>query len=333
MAKKKKSMKDRVKKVAAQARERTGVGSINLPEDMDFWKEKKGRNLIDIIPYEVSIPNHPDGAEPGELWYRMPYKVHFVGFGDNMKSYVCPGTIGRKCPICEYVAQAMKKGTLDDDAIASLKPKSRVLYNIIPRGKRDEQEVHVWDISYYNFQQQLDEEIDEGEEDWAGFADLEDGYTLKVRFSEQKFGKRTFYRASRIDFVKRDDYDEDILDDVVQLDSALNILSYKELEKKFLELDDEDEEEEKVEPVEDVDRDDEKEEDEPPFDPDEEEQEERKEEKPRRERKRRSRKKREDEEEKRECPHGHVFGDDFDEYDECDDCKIWKYCMKESEKK
>ena len=84
----------------------------------------------------------------------MPYKVHF-GIGIDNRTFVCPRTFGKKCPICEYMSQAAKKGTLDDDSINALKPKERVLYNVIPKGKRDDQVLHVWDVSAFCFQDLL----------------------------------------------------------------------------------------------------------------------------------------------------------------------------------
>ena len=166
---KRRSMRDRVRKSSAEAPQRGG-GSVKLPEGVDWLKEEK-RMKFDIIPYEVSVQNHPDGIEPGELWYKMPYKMHF-NIGSENKAYVCPTTFHKKCPICEYRAQLVKKADADEDTIAALKPRQRILYNVMPKGKQEDQSIHVWDISYYNFQELLDEEINEGDEENAAFPDL-----------------------------------------------------------------------------------------------------------------------------------------------------------------
>lgn len=334
--KKRRSMKDRVRRNSEEAPKRSGGGSVSLPEGVDYFKEDR-RSKFDIIPYEVSIPNHPDGVEPGELWYKMPYKIHF-GIGSENKAYVCPSSIHKKCPICEYRAQLMKKADSDEDTIAALKPKSRVLYNVISKAKDGDGEIQVWDVSYYNFQELLDEEILEGDEMNASFPDLEGGLTLKVRFSEEHLGKNKFFRASRVDFVERkDDYDESILDDVVKLDTALNILPYRELEKHFLEIDDEDEsvEDEEVE---------EKEEEKPVRrersrkstrrrkEKEEKEDESAEEEEPEEEKPdRHGKDKKKGKDKKNKCPEGFEFGVDFDEHEECDDCDLWDDCMKGSD--
>jgi len=338
------SMRDRVRKNSAEAPKRGQGGSLNLPDGVEWFEEKK-RIKIDILPYEVSVPNHPDGVEPGELWYKMPYKIHF-NIGSDNSAFVCPGTFRKKCPICEYRAQLARKADADEDILAALKPKDRVLYNVISRQRDDDPDIRVWDISYYNFQEMLDEEIAEGDEENAAFPDLEGGKTLRVRFSQETFKKGKFFRASRIDFDDRDDYDESILDEVVPLDAELNVLPYKELEKRFLELDEGDEDEQEEEKTtsrgrnrrrrgkqEDKETKEAEGGQEKDTSGDEEDPE------PSRSRRRgrgRSRNGKDEEkgkekESKNKCPAGFQFGEDFDDHVECDDCDVWKECMKEAE--
>ena len=88
----------------------------------------------------------------------------------------------------------------------------------------------------YAFQDLLDNEINENEQ-YEDFADIEIGNTLQIRFTEEKVGKNAFCKANRIDFLERDEqYDESILKKIADLDKTLIVLSYEELEQKFLEM-------------------------------------------------------------------------------------------------
>jgi len=174
----------------------------------------------------------------------------------------------------------------------------RNLYLVVPIGdKKYDEEVHVWDISQFLFQDKLNEEIQENEENET-FPDLEEGYTLKVRFSEETFAKNTYAATSRIDFLDRDSqYEDDVIEEVNCLDNLLNISAYKTIQALFFgglsqeeaEEEDEDEEEEekpkrtihrKKKPVKDEEEEEEEEEDEDededevPFEEDEEDEEE-----------------------------------------------------------
>ena len=230
-------------------------GYLNLPKGMQIFKEPPGERVqLDILPYIVSDPNHMDRddederAQVGEPWYKKPFKVHRRCIGVNNDDGVCPTTIGKKCPICEYRAKRLKEGAdYQDDEIKALRPSLRNLYAVRPlKHKKYEDEIHIWNMSQFLFQDKLDEEVKEDEEREA-FPDPEDGLTLKIRFSEEKFGKNTYADTSRIDFIERNEsYSDKYLEDVPDLDKLLKIHSYKQLEKMFFELDDEPEPEEDV---------------------------------------------------------------------------------------
>ena len=223
-------MKDRAKQ-RSQERESSGGGfKFNLEEGTKFYTPKKGSRSIDILPYEVTVKNHPE-QKKGELWYERTIFVHYnIGIDD--KSILCPKTIGKPCPICEEMALMKKDKKADEDDVKALKPKERQIFNV--RDPEEPDELMIFESSYFTFGQQLEEEIREGKDDWAGFADLEGGYTLKVRFGEKKLGKNSFLTASRIDFEERDDLDEDILEEVQDLDKILNVMNYEAIEKIFL---------------------------------------------------------------------------------------------------
>jgi len=243
MAKKKskKRFKGSVSMNAAKQSRGTQYGHLNLPKGLRVFREEaKTRVAIDIMPYVVSSENHPDRddeygiAVPGELWYKLPYKLH-RNIGASNESVVCPSSIKQKCPICEHRAQLLKDGAdWNDDAVKALKPSARNLYIVIPKGNKNfDEKPHIWDISQFLFQDKLNEEIQENEE-YETFPDLEEGFTLRIRFSEEQLGANKFAETSRIDFIEREEpYEESILDTIPSLDDLLVIPAYKTIEALF----------------------------------------------------------------------------------------------------
>jgi len=367
MAKKttrKRSFKGRVSRNAQKQSRRSQYGHLTLPKGIAVYREEpKTRVQLDILPYEVTDPNHPDRddeyqvAIPGELWYKRPYWMH-RDIGPTNDSVICRSTIKQKCPICEYRAQLLKDGTdWNDDTVKALKAKMRNLYVVIPKGAKNyEEKPHIWDISQFLFQDKLNEEIGENEE-YETFPDLEEGFTLRIRFSEEQLGSNKFAETSRIDFVERQKpYKESILEEIPSLDEVLEVPSYKAVEAMFFggldqeeviddEDDDEDdegidqEEEEKpsrsrrsapAKEVIDDDEDDEDDEDDVETEEQEDDDKEDIEEEKTKPAPIRRRGKKESEtkpKSKNKCPHGHKFGVDCEEYEDCDKCDVWEDCM------
>lgn len=292
--------------------ESSGYGYLLIPKGTPLFKEKptKGKNRVnlDIIPYIVSVDNHPDAnsdipdsAHKGNPWYKRPIWVH-RSIGTDNDSVVCLKTIGKKCPICIYREEQLKGGMDYKEAIK--KPQLRNLYCLIPKGHKDyDEEIHIWDIANGNFQEELDNELDEAPE-LGIFPDPADGKTLRIRFSEDSFLGNKFAQASRIDFEDRKKkYKDSIMDKAPNLDEAFTVLSYKDLEQKFLEIENEEEEEEQTQS-----------------------------EKKRKKKslKKKGKEKKVDKKGKKKCPHGHKLGKDFDDFDDCDKCEVRKACEKES---
>ena len=366
MAKKTTRKKRKFKGAVARNAQKQARGSkfsyLNLPKSVSEFKEEPGSRVnLDILPYEVTMPNHPDRddeyeiAVPGGLWYKRPFWIHRNIGPDNM-TIVCPSSEGKKCPICQYRANLLKEGAeWDDDSVRALKASMRNLYWVIPKGsKKYDEEPHVWDISQFLFQEKLNEEIQESEE-YETFPDLEDGYTLRIRFSEESFGKNKFADTSRIDFKERTEaYPESILDKIPSLDDLLEIKSYKAIEAIFFGglSPDEAEEAEAEEdtcwddiepPWEEESEEDNDEEDEYNGDEEDEyddeddgEDEEEPEPTPKKNTKKGSksgmgRKPPKKTKSKDKCPYGYAFGTDCEEYDECDECDLWEECLDASE--
>lgn len=351
---KRKSMRDRVRKHAEESKNRGGgFGIFNLPDgkDVTFFKPKKGTMNLDLLPFELTKANKDLRLEPGDLWYEKTFWVH-NGIGAEDKKYLCLKTIGKRCPICDQRTQLAKTGNADQDLLKDLLPKERQLFQLIDLDDEDKG-IQLWDFSYHLFGKQLEMELREQDEECAGFAELEGGFTLKIRFDEKKFGSHTFCETNRIDFKQRDDYGDDILEDVLPLDDMFKVVEYDALEAIFLETDDEaeaGEEEEQPSRKRTSRKKEEKKEEELPFDPDE------KEDKPEPEKKRRGRKAVKEEEpaeeqepEKEEkpatrtrtrakkeepkddgptCPEGKKFGYETNDHDCCSGCpdETWDAC-------
>jgi hypothetical protein len=239
---------DKVRANTQQQKEaRSSYGYLKLPKGIRMFQPKGGtRARVDFVPYIVTDKLHPDRKEdlkiavPGEQWYKRPFRTH-RGVGAEKQTLVCPSSFGRKCPICEYRSQRTKEGA-DRKETDVLKFSNRNLYCVIPiDDKEHEAEPHVFDVSQFLFQDLLNNEMEEDER-YYGFFDPEVGYTLKIRFDEESFAGNKFAQASRIDFVERDHaYTEKELAKVPALDEMLSVLSYKEIDQLFLELDPADE--------------------------------------------------------------------------------------------
>jgi hypothetical protein len=212
---------------------------FNLPSDVTMFSVKSDKALkLDVLSYEVQSDDNPF-AESGDLHMERTFYTH-RGIGASDNSYICPAkTWDKPCPICEYRAKLANDKDADEDTLKELRPKERQLWNI-----RDldspEKGVQLWDISFHLFGKQLDAAIrnSDEEDEFEFYADNEDGHTLKVGIKERSFGGRAFYEAETIYFKERkEQYDEEILDEVHDLDSILKEYSYKELKAIFLQLD------------------------------------------------------------------------------------------------
>ncbi len=341
------SMREKARKRAEQREYRSGGARFNLEGGTKFFQLDPKRKIhrLDIIPYKVTVDNNPE-VEKGELWYQRTVFVHY-SIGAEEKAYICPKTIGKPCPICENRAVLMKNPDANDEDIEALRPRERELFNVIDLDD-EEKGIQLWEISYHAFGKQLEEEIREGQEEWAGFADLTGGYTLLCRFREESIGRNKFLKVNRIDFEERKDYPESILNDAFDLDRILKVLPYDELERVFLGLeeesikkpqrdddeenDSEEDEEDSEEPEEDDEseqnQEDEEDSEEEEVDEDEDEEDDSSSSRPKRPTvptiKPSPKSSKGDKEHK--CPAGGKFGKDCDRLEECDDCDFWNDC-------
>ena len=223
------SMRDRIRHRAESRKSAGGLSTLTLPDGVDFYKPDKGTCEFDILPYRISVDNHPE-VKKGELWYERTYYAH-RNVGPEEKFLMCPKTVGKRCPICEEHQKLKKDPNAEEEVVDALRAKERELFNVVM--KDGDGSVMILDMSTYLFGRKLEEEIREGDEANAAFAELVGGKTLKVRWESKSMGTQKFVEAGRIDFLDREDIDEAALEAVVDLDKAMKILSYDEINQIF----------------------------------------------------------------------------------------------------
>ncbi len=216
---------------------------FNMPEGTQFLDIEAGKYYLDILPYVVSKTDHHKVGK-GEQWMRVIFGVH-RNVGPDNKTYICPKkTVNKKCPICEQYVRDLEEHGKDDESVKGLKVKMKHLYNVIDldaAGKKKDK-VQIMYISPFCFGDLVDEDLKEAEDEdlvWD-YPWLKGGATLKVRFVDKKFMKTKYVKATKVEYEERDDYDEDILDETVDLDSVLIIPTYDELRNAFLDITDKD---------------------------------------------------------------------------------------------
>jgi hypothetical protein len=336
------SFKGKMKKNAESRKKGFSYGYLNIPKGIEMFSVTAPSNIVmDIIPYLVTDKNHPDKdteaeiAVEGSYWYKRPYKIH-RSIGVNNATIICPTSIGKKCPVCEYKEKLLKSGKeYDDEDVKVLRTSERNLNAVIVKslkvGKKTEHfednKISLFDFSDYLFQEKLEEQLSDKDE-FETFLSLSEGYSLEVRFAEASLGANKYPEATRFDFVERDKpYKDKILEMVPNLDECLNVLPYNEIKDMFFESitddndndEDEDEEEEERPKKSNSKKNnkgkrvvEEEDEDEEEDDEDEEEDE-----KPV-QRKRKTN--------VNQCPNDHTFGKDTDKFEDCEDCELWNDC-------
>lgn len=235
------SMAERVKQKAKEAEFSGGNDTLRVKDGISFFKPKKGKNEIMIVPFEMGTGKNLEDIQPGELWFRQQLLKHFR-VGPDDKAVICPRTIGKKCPICEHRASLLAQGRSTDDAeVKELLPKKRELYYIIDL--EDDDRLKIFEYSYHNFGKKLEEEVREADDDSlaVNFADPDDGAIVVVRMAEASMGKNKFLEASRFDFEERGKEEKKIIrqaiGEVTPFGELMIIHSYEELRNLFYDLD------------------------------------------------------------------------------------------------
>ncbi len=297
---------------------KSGFKYLNIPGNLKLYREEPETVAkLDIIPYIVqNVKKHPESTHiSDDLWYRYPFYLH-NNVGPDRQKIICPKTVGKPCPVCEEMQTIYNDPTGDNKIAGTLRASLRWLYIVIPKNhKKYKEEPHIWNISHHCFQEKFQYELDLGDGDNEDYMSLEEGKTLKIRFIEKsivnKSGTSKFAFTDRVDFTDRDDYDEDILDDLPDLADCVPIPTYDRVSDVFNGIDEEEDDT-----------------------PEEKPKKEKKVEKKKAEKKEKpkAKPKKEKKEKVLVCPHECDFGTDYDEYECCtdDDCALMKECKKAS---
>jgi hypothetical protein len=198
----------------------------------DKFVAKEGDHLIDIIPY-LAGENDPKLKE-GDRSYMVDVYVH-QKVGVNEDSVICPSSNyrGKQCPICEYQAKMQQSKQFSDDDLKALKPKRRVLYNVIcyDSPEQESKGVHVWEASYHLTENEI---LSIARNRRGGghvpFADPDEGKSID--FYREGVGAATRYKGYK--FVDREEViSDDDLDAAYCLDELLDIKSYEDIDEMF----------------------------------------------------------------------------------------------------
>lgn len=237
------SFAQRVKQRAKEAEFSGGSDTLKLKDGVSFFKAKKGKNEIMIIPFEMDVAKNADNVPVGDLWFRFPIYKHFK-IGPEDKVVICPKTVGKKCPICEHRAALMAQGRPTDDVeVRELAARKRELYYVVDvQDKEKADQLQIFECSYHNFGRKLEEELREADDDSlaVNFADPDDGAIVVVRMAEETLGKNKYLEATRFDFEARDKKEnalvQELMKDATPFGELLTIMSYKELKNLFYDI-------------------------------------------------------------------------------------------------
>jgi hypothetical protein len=325
----------------------------SVGKEIKFFKPTKGKNSINIIPFEIKSKNHPlvkSGVmEIGDLDCVMDYYVH-KGIGPSSADVIClKKNFSKPCPICEELEEMKQKGNAKQKEQDELKPKRRVLYNVIDLDN-PRLGVQVFDASHFNFEKELIEEAraQSDDQEMLDYADPEDGRIISFRAQPAKFEGREFFEFKSFHFSKREEESEEVtkadLKDAISFDQIMKVYTYEQIQK-ILYGSEEEEEERETPPARNLDE----ESDEPESTSskgtgkkDSEPEPDKKEKSKERGKDRDSSKEKEEPKEKSKekdksatdkCPHEHKWGKDNDEFEECDKCELWDACARANRNK
>jgi len=222
------------------------AGIEKKPQKYDMSSNKK--NLIDIIPWEVTqewyqrMRTHsgsPTELPPGYVDYKLEVPVHFNVGEDNAIVVCLRLAFGKKCPLCEGLFEEWDKDKdkQDDKVINALKPSWRCFYNVFDYDDQ-EKDIQLWHCAWSNFEEMLMEALEVGEEGLEMFSDPEEGKTVQFLAKEKSIGKNKFNEAHSFTFLKREPYNDDIIDSAVSFDACLVIASYSDIAAMMLHMED-----------------------------------------------------------------------------------------------
>ena len=206
---------------------------FKLPEGMKMYNIKSADTyFLDVIPYITKEGN--EFAKAGKYWWVRSFWVH-RGIGVNDEWVVCLAKTFRKpCPCCEFRAKLQDDPEVDEKTVEALKPSNRLIFNMrdLKKDKNTVQLLHMPDWYFGKaLRQVLDAEFEDHENNMDEFFLPEGGSYMKCR-AEAAEGGFSGYNVVRIDFkARKEDLDDDILEQAANLDDILIVKEYDELKE------------------------------------------------------------------------------------------------------
>lgn len=219
----------------------SGMGNLwfKVPEGVELFKIEKGENLVDILPFThgtdkfANVPRAEDQIEKGDINYVLIVNVH-RNIGPSKSQVICPRQFGKTCPICEEIDRLKDEGQEYED-FKDLCYSVRVLYNVRDCNGRNAP-IQLWEGSNKNIESKLAVRV-ERESKRKGeiiFADYEEGYSISFYGTEKTWNKRKFIEPDDWAFEERTKQPgEAILDETIQLDTLINVLTYDDISDLF----------------------------------------------------------------------------------------------------
>jgi hypothetical protein len=213
-----------------------GNSVIKSVKGFDFYKVETKRTKFRFVPYIVGKGN--PFADEGTAYYERTFHGTYIpDASGNRKMVVCPDRLAdtdpRKDannPIRDIMRKAWDSG--DEDLGRSLKQAERQVFLIrdVSDTSKDKKKVYLWEVAHNNFGKLLDETLDEDEnKKYRNFWNP-DGYIVKIKWTEKKMGKNTYFEAADIEFEKAEhEIPEHVWTKMPCLDDLLNVPTQKQL--------------------------------------------------------------------------------------------------------
>ena len=211
---------------------------LKLTNGVKKWEVKeKGMKIIDLVTFDADHDNGHYGLDKdgngyvaGDEVYARYYGRHKIG----NDWYVCRKSIDEDCPVCDRRAKLSRDYEENKDQIKTLYPQIRALYNII-----EDREIFVWETTANNknsFEKKYRSDI-EDDDSVIDVQFLDKGKSIQLKFMEDSFADASgkIHKFIALESIKgypdRDDIGEGVRKKVADLNQALDIKSYEELEK------------------------------------------------------------------------------------------------------
>ena len=216
----------------------SGVEWFKLPDETPFVR-------IDVLPFVTTI----NGKET--LLPRLPYAVHRLGLPSGYRQFICPREYeGEDCPICSLCRSMRNTMDWNDyeqkELYKKIVVKLRQLYAIRWIDAPSDQQDKIWilDAATFGFGKLLDRKIsgrdtsDPDEAKWDRFADLYEGYHLKLTLTPSVWKGISYTQVSSIDLKPRkvQYYDDSWYDKIPDLRTIPQKADPEDLQKAVDEL-------------------------------------------------------------------------------------------------